>query len=71
MLNFSFSLFFVLGEKGFRSLVMNDVLPAIWPHALAKVSDYPSLLLHLRQIREFSSTSKSLSERLCEYVNAC
>jgi hypothetical protein len=34
-------------EIGFRSFGMNDVPSALWPHALAKVSDYPSLTLHL------------------------
>jgi hypothetical protein len=40
-----------LVEKGFRSFLRNDAPPALWPHALAKVSKYPSLTFHLlRQI---------------------
>jgi hypothetical protein len=36
-----------LSEAGFRSFIMNDVPPALWPHAIAKVSEYPSLIFHL------------------------
>jgi hypothetical protein len=36
-----------LNEDGFRSVSMNDVPPALWPHALGKVSAYPSLIFHL------------------------
>jgi hypothetical protein len=36
-----------LSETGFRAFVMNDVSPALWPLALAKVSTCPSLIFHL------------------------
>jgi hypothetical protein len=40
-----------LDQKRFRSFDMNDVPAALWPHALAKVNQYPSLsLLLFRQI---------------------
>jgi hypothetical protein len=32
---------YALSEKGFRLFIMNDVPPAIWPHALAKVACIP------------------------------
>jgi Ran GTPase-activating protein (RanGAP) involved in mRNA processing and transport len=38
---------YALSNKGFRSFIMNDDPPSLWPHALAKVSTYPSLLFHL------------------------
>jgi hypothetical protein len=31
-----------LSEKGFRSIIVSVFPPTIWPHALAKVSMYPS-----------------------------
>jgi hypothetical protein len=36
-----------LWKDGFRSFIMNDVPPALWPHALAKVRVYPSFIFHL------------------------
>jgi Ran GTPase-activating protein (RanGAP) involved in mRNA processing and transport len=38
---------YALSEKGFRSFIMNDVPPALWPHALARVSTYPLLIFRL------------------------
>jgi hypothetical protein len=38
---------YALSDTGFRSFIMNDVPPALWPHALAKVSAYPALIFHL------------------------
>jgi hypothetical protein len=38
---------YALSEKGFRSFVMNDVPPYLWPYALAKVGTYPSFIFHL------------------------
>jgi Leucine-rich repeat (LRR) protein len=36
-----------LSDSGFRSFILNDVPPALWPHALAKVTMFPSLIFHL------------------------
>jgi Leucine-rich repeat (LRR) protein len=36
-----------LREGGYRSFILNDVPPALWPHALAKVNVCPSLIFHL------------------------
>jgi hypothetical protein len=38
---------YALSEMGFRSFIMTDAPPALWPHALGKVSRYPSLVFHL------------------------
>jgi hypothetical protein len=38
---------YAICQMGFRSFVLTDVPPALWPHALAKVSTYPSLIFHL------------------------
>jgi Ran GTPase-activating protein (RanGAP) involved in mRNA processing and transport len=38
---------YALSDVGFRSFILNDVPPALWPHALAKVSVFPSLIFHL------------------------
>jgi hypothetical protein len=36
-----------LSEMEFRSFIMTEAPPTIWPHVLAKVSTYPSLVFHL------------------------
>jgi Ran GTPase-activating protein (RanGAP) involved in mRNA processing and transport len=36
-----------LSDTGFRSFIVNDVPPALWPHALARVTMYPSLIFLL------------------------
>jgi hypothetical protein len=38
---------YVLAEMGFRSFIMTDAPPALWSHALAKASTYPSLVFSL------------------------
>jgi hypothetical protein len=51
-------------RKGFTTFLVDAVPPALLPHALAKVSNFPSLLLHLLrqmlgvQIGEFYAWSK-------------
>jgi hypothetical protein len=37
----------VLSDMRFRSFVMSDVPAVLWPHALATVSAYASLIFHL------------------------
>jgi hypothetical protein len=39
--------FLKIQKLGFRSCSMRDVPPALWPHAIATVTGYPSLILHL------------------------
>jgi hypothetical protein len=46
----------MLRDLGFRSFSMKDVPAALWPHALATVSIYPSLILHL--LRPISGSLK-------------
>jgi hypothetical protein len=62
-----------LSKGGFKSFIANDVPPALCPHALAKVSTYPSLMFHLlRQVSrsnfgemELSNSSKKVSPNSC------
>jgi hypothetical protein len=42
-----YNFLYALSDTGFRSFMMNDVPPALWPHALARVNMYPSLIFHL------------------------
>jgi hypothetical protein len=62
---------YALSEKGFRSFIINDVPPALWSHALAKVSVIFRLLLHIPgssnirlQIDKYCGSSTSLKNPL-------
>jgi hypothetical protein len=58
---------YALSDVEFRSFILNDVPPALWPHALAKVTMFPSLIFHLLlQIPGSSSfwCSRSTGKRL-------
>jgi hypothetical protein len=46
-LTMKYHFLYALSGTGFRSFNMNDVTPALWPHALASVSTYPALIFHL------------------------
>jgi hypothetical protein len=46
-LTWKYNFLYALRDTGFRSFIVNDGPPALWPHALAKVSAYPALIFHL------------------------